>query len=112
MIWCCVPAGGGSGGGGGGWWREDDPYWPLRDWGDHPMRWWTWGLAGLLAGKRPHFLGVCTNSVDSAASTLQGSTMHSSIVMPRHLPIMLGLVGGCMPCTCLDSPASILAFKA
>lgn len=23
----------------------------MRDWGDHPMRWWTWGLAGLLAGE-------------------------------------------------------------
>lgn len=31
------------------WWREEDPYWPLRDWGDHPMRWWTLGLAALLA---------------------------------------------------------------
>jgi hypothetical protein len=53
--------GGGSEGGGGGggssgrgrgawwWWREEDPYWPLRDWGDHPMRWWTLGFAGLLA---------------------------------------------------------------
>jgi hypothetical protein len=42
-----------AGGGGGGWrwWREEDPYWPMRDWGDHPMRWWTWGLAGLLAGE-------------------------------------------------------------
>jgi hypothetical protein len=42
-----------SGGGGGGWrwWREEDPYWPMRDWGDHPMRWWTWGLAGMLAGE-------------------------------------------------------------
>ncbi|KAI8467862.1 MAG: hypothetical protein J3K34DRAFT_523406 [Monoraphidium minutum] len=44
--------GGGKGGGGGGgwrWWREEDPYWPLRDWGDHPMRWWTLGFAALLA---------------------------------------------------------------
>lgn len=55
---------GGSGGNnnrgqgkGRGWWREDDPYWMLRDWGDHPMRWWTLGFAALLAGAR---LGVCT----------------------------------------------------
>lgn len=43
-----------SGGNGDGWrwWREEDPYWPLRDWGDHPMRWWTWGLAAALAGER------------------------------------------------------------
>ncbi|WIA40731.1 hypothetical protein OEZ86_004420 [Tetradesmus obliquus] len=42
---------GGAGGNGDGWrwWREEDPYWPLRDWGDHPMRWWTWGLAAALA---------------------------------------------------------------
>lgn len=55
--------GGGSGGGGGGsgWWREEDPYWPLRDWGDHPMRWWTWGLAGLLAVG-----GVCVHAQTSA----------------------------------------------
>lgn len=42
----------GGGGGGGGWfwwWREEDPYWPLRDWGDHPMRWWTLGFAAVLA---------------------------------------------------------------
>lgn len=47
-----VAGGSGSGGSGSGWrwWREEDPYWPMRDWGDHPMRWWTWGLAGLLAG--------------------------------------------------------------
>lgn len=50
--------GGGDGygagyGGGGGWWREDDPYWPMRDWGDHPMRWWTFGFAGVLAGAPP-----------------------------------------------------------
>eukprot|EP00195_Chlamydomonas_chlamydogama_P007886 CAMPEP_0202895172 /NCGR_PEP_ID=MMETSP1392-20130828/4422_1 /ASSEMBLY_ACC=CAM_ASM_000868 /TAXON_ID=225041 /ORGANISM="Chlamydomonas chlamydogama, Strain SAG 11-48b" /LENGTH=363 /DNA_ID=CAMNT_0049580089 /DNA_START=94 /DNA_END=1185 /DNA_ORIENTATION=- len=38
-----------DGKGGKGWWREDDPYWPLRDWGDHPMRWWTFVFAGLLA---------------------------------------------------------------
>jgi len=40
-----------SGGGGGRWrwWREEDPYWPLRDWGSHPMRWWTLGFAALLA---------------------------------------------------------------
>lgn len=48
------PGGSGSGGpggsGGGGWWREDDPYWPLRDWGDHPMRWWTLAFAAVLAG--------------------------------------------------------------
>lgn len=44
-------AGGWSGGGGGGgWWREDDPYWPLRDWGDHPMRWWTLAFAAIMAG--------------------------------------------------------------
>lgn len=41
---------GGSGGSGGnGWWREEDPYWPMRDWGDHPMRWWTLAFAALLA---------------------------------------------------------------
>lgn len=42
---------GGSSGGGGGWrwWREEDPYWPLRDWGDHPMRWWTLAFAAVLA---------------------------------------------------------------
>lgn len=34
-----------------GWWREDDPYWMLRDWGDHPMRWWTLGFAALMAGE-------------------------------------------------------------
>lgn len=34
---------------GGGWWREDDPYWMMRDWGDHPMRWWTLGCAILFA---------------------------------------------------------------
>jgi hypothetical protein len=34
---------------GGGWWREDDPYWMMRDWGDHPMRWWTLGCAVLFA---------------------------------------------------------------
>jgi len=46
------PGDGGSGGRprhGRGWWRDDDPYWMLRDWGDHPMRWWTLGFAGLLA---------------------------------------------------------------
>jgi hypothetical protein len=43
-------SGGGSGRGGWRWWREEDPYWPMRDWGDHPMRWWTWGFAALLAG--------------------------------------------------------------
>ncbi|KAL6764803.1 hypothetical protein V8C86DRAFT_3128695 [Haematococcus lacustris] len=37
------------GGGGGGWWREDDPYWMLRDWGDHPMRWWTLAYAAVVA---------------------------------------------------------------
>jgi hypothetical protein len=44
--------GGGGGGGGsswGRWWREEDPYWPLRNWGDHPMRWWTVGFGALLA---------------------------------------------------------------
>ncbi len=45
---------GSSSGGGGrrrtGWWREDDPYWMLRDWGDHPMRWWTLVYAALVAG--------------------------------------------------------------
>jgi hypothetical protein len=42
---------GGSGGNGGGWrwWREEDPYWPMRDWGDHPMRWWTVAFGALLA---------------------------------------------------------------
>ncbi|GFR43177.1 hypothetical protein Agub_g4227, partial [Astrephomene gubernaculifera] len=39
----------GLGDGGDGWWREDDPYWMLRDWGDHPMRWWTLGFAAVLA---------------------------------------------------------------
>ncbi len=39
------------GGGGGGWWRPEDPYWPLREWGDHPMRWWAFGLAAVLAGE-------------------------------------------------------------
>jgi len=69
LIWCCVPAGGGSGGGGGGsgWWREEDPYWPLRDWGDHPMRWWTWGLAGLLAGKMPFSVSLHTVSIQLQA---------------------------------------------
>lgn len=43
---------GGDGRGGKGWWREDDPYWPLRDWGDHPMRWWTFGFAAVMAGKQ------------------------------------------------------------
>eukprot|EP00955_Chlamydomonas_euryale_P059173 357296-Chlamydomonas_euryale.AAC.5 len=44
-------SGSGSGRGSGGWrwWREEDPYWPLRDWGDHPMRWWTFVFAGVLA---------------------------------------------------------------
>jgi hypothetical protein len=42
----------GGNGSGWRWWREEDPYWPLRDWGDHPMRWWTWGLAAALAGER------------------------------------------------------------
>ncbi|KAG1676463.1 hypothetical protein FOA52_002283 [Chlamydomonas sp. UWO 241] len=41
--------GGGDSGGGNGWWREDDPYWQMRDWGDHPMRWWTFAFAGVLA---------------------------------------------------------------
>ncbi|GAX78180.1 hypothetical protein CEUSTIGMA_g5622.t1 [Chlamydomonas eustigma] len=44
--------GGKSGGGSGSWkgpWREEDPYWPLRDWGDHPMRWWTLAFAAVLA---------------------------------------------------------------
>ena len=41
--------GGGGNSGGGGFWREDDPYWPLRDWGDHPMRWWTLAFAALMA---------------------------------------------------------------
>ena len=43
-------AGGSGGGGGGGWWREEDPYWSMRDWGDHPMRWWTLGFAAVVAG--------------------------------------------------------------
>jgi len=47
----CRTAGGS--GRGRGWWREDDPYWPMRDWGDHPMRWWTLAWAALLAGKPP-----------------------------------------------------------
>jgi hypothetical protein len=34
-----------------GWWREDDPYWMLRDWGDHPMRWWTLAYGAVLAGE-------------------------------------------------------------
>ncbi|KAG2486182.1 hypothetical protein HYH03_015145 [Edaphochlamys debaryana] len=61
--------GGGDGGGfsfgGGGWWREDDPYWPLRRWGDHPMRWWTLGFAGLLAagGLLSTLLSGCTEGV-------------------------------------------------
>lgn len=38
-----------NGGGGGGFWRPDDPYWPMRDWGDHPMRWWTLAFGLLLA---------------------------------------------------------------
>jgi hypothetical protein len=48
-----------AGGNGGGWrwWREEDPYWPLRDWGDHPMRWWTWALAAALAGAAAGFDG-------------------------------------------------------
>lgn len=41
--------GGKKGGGDGGFWREDDPYWPLRDGGDHPMRWWTFAFAAVLA---------------------------------------------------------------
>lgn len=50
----CLLGGSGSNGNNGiwpRWWREEDPYWPLRDWGDHPMRWWTWGLAGVMAGR-------------------------------------------------------------
>ncbi|KXZ55307.1 hypothetical protein GPECTOR_3g441 [Gonium pectorale] len=39
----------GGSGGDSGWWREDDPYWMLRNWGDHPMRWWTLGFAAVLA---------------------------------------------------------------
>lgn len=31
------------------WWRDEDPYWPLREWGDHPMRWWTLAFGILLA---------------------------------------------------------------
>lgn len=34
---------------GGGWWREDDPYWMMRDWGSHPMRWYTLGFAAMMA---------------------------------------------------------------
>ncbi len=40
----------GGDGEGGGWWREEDPYWMLRDWGSHPMRWYTLGFAALMAG--------------------------------------------------------------
>ncbi|MEW5297265.1 MAG: hypothetical protein WDW38_006089 [Sanguina aurantia] len=32
-----------------GLWREGDPYWMLRDVGMHPMRWWTFAYAALLA---------------------------------------------------------------
>ncbi len=44
-----LPCPGNNGGSGRGWWREDDPYWFMRDWGDHPMRWWTCAFAALLA---------------------------------------------------------------
>jgi hypothetical protein len=59
-----------AGGGGGGWrwWREEDPYWPMRDWGDHPMRWWTWGLAGMLAGEG--FVGTAVLWGRSASVTM------------------------------------------
>ena len=43
--------GGDSGDGAGGWWREEDPYWPLRNWGAHPMRWWTFAFAAFIAGE-------------------------------------------------------------
>lgn len=49
-----------------GWWREDDPYWMLRDWGDHPMRWWTLLFAAVLAG-RSRLLSLCVAS----AATLE-----------------------------------------
>lgn len=42
----------GGKGRGGGWWREDDPYWMMRDWGDHPMRWWTLVFAAVMAGEQ------------------------------------------------------------
>jgi hypothetical protein len=60
---CCAFAGGS--GGGWRWWREEDPYWPLRDWGDHPMRWWTWGLAAALAagGVLVHAQTGCASAV-------------------------------------------------
>lgn len=47
-------SGSGPGGGDGGYWREEDPYWPLRDWGDHPMRWWTLAFGLLMAGAWGH----------------------------------------------------------
>lgn len=53
------PGGGGKGGGKGQGKKstggsddepsdEEDPYWILRDHGDHPMRWWTLGFGALL----------------------------------------------------------------
>jgi hypothetical protein len=67
---------GGDSGGGGWfwrrWWREDDPYWPLRDWGDHPMRWWTvaFGLFFFVGGLTAPLRGGDTTPAYIAASAL------------------------------------------
>lgn len=56
------------------WWREDDPYWPLRDWGDHPMRWWTIVLALVLAVGGVWNFFACT-SVESLQTGFICSTL-------------------------------------
>lgn len=68
---------GNDGNGAGGWfwrrwWREDDPYWPLRDWGDHPMRWWTvaFGLFFLVGGLTAPLQGGDVAPAYLAASAL------------------------------------------
>jgi hypothetical protein len=72
-------AGNGNKGGGGAfgwlwrrWWREEDPYWPLRDWGDHPMRWWVVGLGlfFLLGGMTAPLKGGDASAAYVAASAL------------------------------------------
>jgi hypothetical protein len=68
----------GSGGGGAfgwmwrRWWREDDPYWPLRDWGDHPLRWWVvaLGLFFLVGGMTAPLKGGDSSAAYLAASAL------------------------------------------
>ena len=37
---------------------DEDPYWALRDHGDHPMRWWTLGFGALLL-----FGGIASYSI-------------------------------------------------